>query len=264
VEQKYYFLSGFPRSGNTLLSTLLNQNSNIAATGHSYVPEIFFNLEKIKNHKTYQNFKTEENLKEIQKNVFFNFYKKWNQKYIIDRSEWSTPFNYNMLQKYCPNEIKLIFLIRDPIEIIKSFLNLCNKYPDFYVNRIFNSFDPTTLHRTEIEEKIEIITEKNQLFDLACMSYKFLKNNKDVLFVNYNDLIEDPKKTIDKIYTFLKIPKFKHTFNIEKQFSINEIVYDDSVVRSPMHTLKTGFLKKSKYNHIKIPKHILEKYKNLL
>jgi len=264
MQQQYYFLTGFPRSGNTLLSTILNQNLDIATSGHSYVPQIFFNLEIIKNHKTYQNFKTENNLKEIQKNVFFNFYKKWYQKYIIDRSEWSTPYNYNILKQYCPNDIKLIFLIRDPIEIIKSFLDLCNKYPDFYVNRRFNSFDPTTLHRTEIEEKIEIITEKNELFDLACMSYNFIKNNKDVIFIDYNKLIENPKKNIDKIYTFLDIPKFKHTFNIKKQFKINNISYDDSVVKSPMHTLKTGYLKKCTYDHIKIPNYIIKKYQGVL
>jgi len=56
VEKKYYFLSGFPRSGNTLLSTILNQNPTIATTGHSFIPDIFLQLERIKNYNvTYKN-----------------------------------------------------------------------------------------------------------------------------------------------------------------------------------------------------------------
>ena len=264
MRQKYYFLTGFPRSGNTLLSTILNQNKDIATSGHSYAPQVFFNLETIKYDDKYNYFPAKDSLKEIQKNVLFNFYKKWKQKYIINRGEWATPFNYNMLKQYCPNEIKLIFLVRNPVEIITSYLNLCNNYPDFYINLEYNQMDKTALHRSEIEEKIELITKKNSLFDFSCMAYNFIKNNEDVLFIDYNNLIKNPENNINKIYSFLKIPKFKHCFNITEQFSINNIKYDDTILKAPMHTLKTGELKKTIYNQIKIPNYIIEKYKNFI
>ena len=94
------------------------------------------------------------------------------------------------------------------------------------------------------------------------MAYNFIKNNKNVLFIDYNNLIKNPENNINKIYNFLKIPKFKHSFNITEQFSINNITYDDSILKASMHTLKTGKLKKTIYNQIKIPKYIIEKYKN--
>ena len=157
--KEIFFLSGFTRAGKTLLSTILNQNKDIASTGHSILPDIFFEIEKIKNYNgIYQNFKTKDNLENIQKNIFKNYYQPWKQKYVIDRGEWATPFNYSMLEKYCPNEIKIIFLLRDPIDVIKSYLELCNKYPNFYINNQYNSLDPTSLHKSEIEEKIELIT----------------------------------------------------------------------------------------------------------
>ena len=96
------------------------------------------------------------------------------------------------------------------------------------------------------------------------MSYNFIKNNKDVIFIDYNKLVESPEENINKIYTFLNIPKFKHNFTVKKQFTINNNVYDDSVVKSPMHTLRTGCLKKSTYNHIKIPNYIIKKYQGML
>jgi len=96
------------------------------------------------------------------------------------------------------------------------------------------------------------------------MAYNFIKNNKDVLFIDYNSLIKNPKDNINKIYSFLEIPKFKHDFNITKQLSINNIMYDDSILKAPLHTIKMGKLKKTTYDHIKIPNHIVEKYKNFI
>lgn len=259
--KEIFFLSGFPRAGNTLLSTILNQNKDIASTGHSILPDIFFEIEKIKNYNgIYQNFKTKDNLENIQKNIFKNYYQPWKQKYVIDRGEWATPFNYSMLEKYCPNEIKIIFLLRDPIDVIKSYLELCNKYPNFYINNQYNSLDPTSLHKSEIEEKIELITKKDDLFDTICMSYNFIKNKKNVKFIHYKKLVTKPQSTIDEIYNFLDIPKFKHTFNIKNQFSINNISYNDDIIGAPIHTLHEGKVKNFSHPGINIPSYIIKKY----
>ena len=37
-----FFLSGLPRAGNTLLSSILNQNKNIACTANSILPNILY------------------------------------------------------------------------------------------------------------------------------------------------------------------------------------------------------------------------------
>jgi len=42
MKKKVYFLTGFPRAGNTVLAAILNQNKNIGATGHSSLPDVFF------------------------------------------------------------------------------------------------------------------------------------------------------------------------------------------------------------------------------
>jgi hypothetical protein len=44
--KKYLYFSGLPRAGNTLLSAILNENSNIHATGHSFLPDLFFAIKK--------------------------------------------------------------------------------------------------------------------------------------------------------------------------------------------------------------------------
>jgi hypothetical protein len=264
MQKKVYFLSGFPRAGNTILAKLLNQNKNIAATGHSSLPDVFFYIESIKKTNTYNNFKNDKGIENIQKKLVLNFYKDWKQPYIIDRGEWGTPYNYEIIKKFCPNEFKIIFLLRNPLDIIKSYIKLCNDYPKFYINQKYNQIDKINLHRTELEEKIELITEKGTLFDVSCMAYNFIKNKKNVCFIRYENLVKDPKQTLDNIYNFLDIPKFKHTFNIKDQFLVNNISYNDDVIGAPMHTLHTGKLKNFNYPNIKLPKYIVEKYKNII
>ena len=80
--------------------------------------------------------------------------------------------------------------------------------------------------------------------------------------VEYNNLIEKPEKTIDGIYEFLGIPKFKHRFiNLDK-FEINGMGYDDAIVGEGLHTVKTDAIYKDTYDAYSIiPKSIIDKYK---
>lgn len=262
--KKIYFLSGFPRAGNTILSTILNQNKDIAVSGHSMLPDCFFNLEILKNKSTYHNFKNEESFENVKKNLVNNFYQHWKQKYIIDRAEWGTPFNYQIMEKYCPNEFKIIFLLRKPTDVIKSFLKLCNDFPNFYINSQYNNLDKSTLFKSEQEEKIDIITGKDTFFDWSCYTYKNLIDKENVLFIKYEDLTESPENCLNLIYEFLNIPKFNHTFEIDKLFEINNIKYDDSFFGAPLHKIRLGKITKNNYAEIKIPKYVEEKYKNLI
>tara|TARA_Y100000592_G_scaffold20108_1_gene30872 strand:- start:502 stop:1305 length:804 start_codon:yes stop_codon:yes gene_type:complete len=264
MQKKVYFLSGFPRAGNTIISTILNQNKNIATSGHSSLPDCFFKIESIKYTDIYNNFKNNKAIENIQKNLVLNFYKDWKQPYIIDRGEWGTPFNYEIMKKYCPNEFKIIFLLRNPLDIIRSYLKICIDNPNFYINKQFNFLDKTTLHKTELEEKIELITKKGDFFDVSLFTYKNLKNKKNVLFIKYEDFADDPYIEINKIYEFLNIPKYKHSFNIKNQFSVNGMEYDDSIHAAKMHKIYLGKVKNFNHPEIKLPKYIVEKYKGVL
>ena len=257
MQKKVYFLSGFPRAGNTIISTILNQNKNIATSGHSSLPDCFFRIESIKYTDIYNNFKNNKAIENIQKNLVLNFYKDWKQPYIIDRREWATPFNYEIMKKYCPNEFKIIFLLRNPLDIIRSYLKICIDNPNFYINKQFNFLDKTTLHKTELEEKIELITKKGDFFDVSLFTYKNLKNKKNVLFIKYENFADDPYIEINKIYEFLNIPKYKHSFNIKNQFSVNGMEYDDSIHAAKMHKIYLGKVKNFNYPEIQNLSHRL-------
>ena len=108
------------------------------------------------------------------------------------------------------------------------------------------------------------VTKKGDFFDWSLYTYKNLQNKKNVLFIKYEDFVSNPSKIINKIYTFLNIPKYKHSFDIKNQFSINNIKYDDSIIGADMHKLHLGKVKNFGYPEIKLPKYIVEKYKGVL
>jgi len=108
--KKYFFISGLPRAGNTLLSTLLNQNPDIIVSGQSIVPEIFFRIEEIKKTQWFENFPNEKSLENVSKNILNNYYKNQKAKYIGDRGPWCSEYNFSMLKIPCLNSLIIFSL----------------------------------------------------------------------------------------------------------------------------------------------------------
>ena len=48
--KQYNFLIGVPRSGNTLISSVLNQNNNICLTANSPLSGLLYELDTLKKH----------------------------------------------------------------------------------------------------------------------------------------------------------------------------------------------------------------------
>ena len=87
------------------------------------------------------------------------------------------------------------------------------------------------------------------------------KHKKYFYLIEYNDLINKPKETIDGVYKFLNIPPFEHNFNTFKQFTVQNHSYDDTIVGKNLHTIKEEGL--SKTIHKPLPQSIIDKYNNL-
>ena len=76
--KKLYYLSSLPRSGNTVLASILNQNPKIACTSNSIVTDILKNINSLKIGPTsYNNFPDKKSFDNVLKNVSQNYYKDW-------------------------------------------------------------------------------------------------------------------------------------------------------------------------------------------
>ena len=109
----------------------------------------------------------------------------------------------------------------------------------------------------------ELMNKNGQIVkELRCMQNLLKPKYKHhVLFVDYDEIVFKPKETINGIYKFLNIPKYKHRFINLEQVKVNGLSYDDKIVGEGMHTIKTESLIKTKRNIKNIlPTKIIEKY----
>jgi len=262
--KQIYFYTGFPRAGNTLLACILNQNPSVNATGHSIVPEILYRIESLKQHPAYEVFPDKTSIENVSKNIFKSYYQDWDN-IVIERGDWITPFNFNLLRKYFSSEIKIVVLVRDMLDIIKSYLSLCAKNPNFYVNREYNELDPTTIHQSEIEEKCDIIMKKEEYVDTMLYSIKWMLDNgnrKYLHFVHYNDLVKNPENIINGIYKFFNIDPYIHKYTHLKQLTANNIQYNDERLGGEMHTIRTDKVEPIEHD-INLPSRVVAQYSGM-
>lgn len=228
--KKIHFLCGLPRAGNTILGSLINQSKTLTTTSNSVVYDIFKSILSLKQLDTFLNFPDHNSIDNVIKNVFQVYYKNWETENILDRGPWGCDNTLNIIHKYIDNP-KFIVLHRPLIECLISFIKITNP--------INNEKYCDTLLQTEN------IISKN------LKSLKNLKKRKiKYHLVRYDDLITNPKKTIDNIFNYLGLSKPNINFKDIKQFEINNIKYDDSVLTNlkDLHKLRTFDISKTKYD----------------
>ena len=251
--KKIFFLAGFPRAGNTLLTSILNQNPDICCTPNSITLEILKELFLLKGSDTFQNFPDEQSLNNVMDEVYNLYYKHWNYKYIIDRGPAGTVGNLKLLKQHFKQKIKVIFLVRPILEVLASWITWAEKTPDNYLKKV--APNPTDACHWLMRKEGQITKE------LLCMQNLLRPENKHhILFIDYKDLVEKSHQTLKEIYTFLGIPPFKHRFVELDQVMVNGLSYNDRVLGEGLHTIKTKKLIKSKTNVKILPSEIIKQY----
>lgn len=217
MNKSIYFLSGLPRSGSTLLGSLLGQNSNITVTPTSplldlmcYTNEAF---QKLNNSYTFDYQKTSD---AIYKGIIDNFYNLFSTPIIIDKHRgW--PRNLLPVKQYITDDPRIICTYRPISEIITSYIVLINKNKD-KTNFVDDHLNKLRLSITT-ENRAKILWE-NYISDPYQSTIYGIKNCKNnILFVSYDEINKEPKIILDKIYEFLNIKNFKdHYFENMKNY----------------------------------------------
>lgn len=267
MSKKYFFLAGLPRSGNTLLSSILNQNPDIQVSANSLVSEIFYYGVSLQFNEVFQNFPDYNSLESYLRSIFDSYYKNWDAKYIIDRGPWGTENNLNVLENLFGDNIKIICTVRDINEILASFIKLNPKWIDEKIKDEYNSgMRHNNFYKSDVEIKCEVLMSSTGQIDKNLCSLSNLlqpENKKYLHLIEYNDLVENPKDVIDELYEFLDIPYHYHHFTSIKKFEANGIQYDDNIYECDLHEVRNE-IKKVKYE-VKdyLPENVIKKYSGM-
>jgi len=252
THKKIFFLLALPRSGNTLFGSIMNQNPDIAVTANSITLEIMKDIFLLKQTDIFQNYPDHKSLDNVLSSVYNTYYKDWNYKYIIDRGPVMTPGNLMLMKQHLGQPIKCIVIWRDLLDVLASYIKWFEKEPTSFVHKF---------GKQTIEEKLWMLMNKDGAIAKDLEAIKNSYNYPDLChYLKYDDLVNQPEIEINKIYDFLKIPRFNHNYKSLNQFKINGIGYDDTVVGNRMHTIREDIRKEDNPYRSQLPKSIVDAY----
>jgi sulfotransferase len=218
MDKEYYFLAGLPRSGNTVLSSILNQNPEIYSSPLSTVSEYMWQC-----HRANLNFESSitnpypNRSKNMISKIIKNYYEDVEKPIIFDRDKnWAAPANIKMMEEYLDFTAKIIFTTRPIIEILASLIAI---HKDSLVDIMNSTGYIVDVNLTKNDNLCDfLMSEYGQIGQLSVAFYSIDNlNDGNIHIVKYEDLLSTPQETMDKIYEFLEIENFKHNFtNIRK------------------------------------------------
>ena len=257
----FHFLSGLPRSGSTLITSLLNQNPQIHASTNSPVLDTIHYTEDylLKNSEQYRAHPKSDCAHKVISSIPHNYYYNVSESIIVDKSRgWVNQLEH--INDYITKSPKIICPVRNIHDIIASFLQLIERSDD-------NNFIDDNLKSNNIE-----INNDNRSDYLMCsqgiigLSYIALSEayrkgwDKHILIVEYEDLVNNSQVEMNRIYDFLDLPHYTHNFdNVETEFEEKDIVYG----LKDMHKVRTKVEKIYRNNEMYLSNDIINKYKQM-
>lgn len=206
--KKVYALAGLPRTGSTVLASLLNQHPDIFVSGTSPLLDLLCytdaNWSTIKNYSKEQH---PEQVLNIYRSLIQGFYQHIPNPIIIDKHRaWAR--NVSGLKNIGFDTPKVICTIRPMAEIISSFIKLINK------DTTGNNYVDITLKKrgltSSIKNRCEFIWHEMVSNTYESVQIGLQTAKESMLFLTYDEIVHAPTPTLRKVYTFLDIKAFKH------------------------------------------------------
>jgi sulfotransferase len=237
MDKQVFMISGLPRSGSTVLSSLLSQHPDIYTTTTSPVLDLI-NIIKAKwphitGHLVDQD---PAQLNNIIDGVFESSYRHVDQSVVIDKHR-ERPRHIKFLTDLRGHPPKIICTVRDIPEILSSFILLIerNKHKITYIDQeLIDANKPVNN-----QNRCRLLWEKYINVPWTSLRLGWEYAPLSMLFLDYRDIVENPKDTMPKIFEFLEIPNVVN-FNYQqlKPKPENDQVYGLTGLHDINRTLK--------------------------
>jgi len=205
-----------PRTGNTLLSSILNQNPQVYSSPLSplveYLWVIYDALERERSKLRPDQLLGSSN---ALKKFVDNYYEHIDKPIIFDRQKsWTLPNNLKILREFVNPNPKIIFTVRPIIEILTSFIVALPK--ETLRNHLFLEkfkIDDSKSIEDNYCDFLMMPNGKMERYEI-CFMEAIQEHNKDTVhIVEYDSIVNDPKQTLENIYKFLNLEEYTHNFN---------------------------------------------------
>jgi sulfotransferase len=256
----YYFDCGLPRSGSTLLTALLNQNPQIHAGTLSPVFEVMYYTNDRLRGEQAQAFPKPQIFKKMVGDVIDTYYSDVEEPVVIDKCRaWSA--HVDLIKEYITPEPKILCTVRHPLEILASFIDLINN------SRSVSFIDKALLQQGMFitnDTRCEFMMNPGGIVweSMNALATTFRQNQtQHIHFIQYDDLVNDPKRVMQGIHSFLRLKPYEYDFeNVENKYREK----DTEVYGLPtMHEVRKKVEKTSRHYSEVLSEAVINKYKNM-
>jgi len=221
LKKTLHFLSGIPRSGSTVLAAILNQNPE---THVSTTSGLVHALDGLANtwHSAgllNENDPERKKLAQTMRGMIDAFYEETDKPVIIDKGRgWPIPVIMGAMSQVLGHAPKIIATVRPVPDCMASFVRVAKP------------------------ENLDEFMYSGQLADHLKAAYISLQQGHEAmpdnfLFVEYDNLLADPKTQLDRIHEFLGLAPFEYDLSNIDGTSVKE---DDENLHgyAGMHDIK--------------------------
>ena len=260
-------MAGLPRSGSTLLSTLLNQNPRFYSGPSSPVLGTMYSAhEYFISNELYTGYPKPDAVNKIIESIIENWYYDVEKPIVIDKNRaWCAKVPF--IEGYTKHEAKIIVPVRRIDEILASILTMIKRNP-FQEGQPRINFVDEQLVKMNIPINDEtrcqyLLTSQGGIVweSLNATKIGVDEGHSDKFhYVDYNDLVTDPQGQLNEIYEFLGEEPFEHTFdNLSNQYREDDIT---TYGLGDMHEVHSKLEKVSSDPSSVLPDSIIELYNN--
>jgi hypothetical protein len=241
MKKTLHFLSGIPRSGSTVLAAILNQNP---MTHVSTTSGLVHALDGLANtwHSAgllNENDPTREKLAQTMRGCIDAFYEDTDKPVIIDKSRgWPIPQIMGAMSQVVGHPCRVVATVRPVPDCMASFIRVAK---------------PKDLDDFMYTGQLGDHLKAAYLSLLA--GYEAMPDN--FLFVEYDNLLADPKKELARVHAFLDLPEYEYDFSNIDGSSVKEDdenlhgyagMHDIKPILEKQHNDKSKDLLKHHYN----------------
>lgn len=197
--KNFCFLSGLPRSGSTVLAAILNQHPSVHASSTSGLLDVLFGTYKAWSSSSSSQASVgedagEKEITNILRNIAEAKYAHIDKPVIIDKSRgWCDTQTIQVTEQIFGVKPKIVATVRNIEDCAASFVRLINpdNKEDFLRNHPF----------------IDHLRESYQALQSG-----FIHHPECILFVEYENLIDNPEREMSRIHDFLGLNDYEYDF----------------------------------------------------
>lgn len=252
MNKKYHMITGLPRAGSTLLSSILNQNPRF----HASITDSLAILTKgvIDTSQDGPGMKYEvpvERRKNTVRGLFDGFYKHIDKEVVFNTNRAWT-YGMNIVKEIYP-ESRMIVCVRDIKWILDSFELAARRNP-LDKNTVFGGVGGS------VYDRMDTLMEKGGVVEFAYTGVKQAITSPEkhmIMLVEYDVLCKNPEGMMRAVYNFIREPYYDHDFN-NVQASWDEY---DAEIGLDLHNVRQKI--EFRQRETILPPDIISKYSNL-